>query len=136
MLSDFKFSHIGIAVKSIKTAAQYYLDAGYRVSDTVYDPLQDVSVAFLDKSGMPRIELVEPGLSVHCAVSKIIEKSGVSPYHICYETENIENAINELKKKKYLLLARPVNAVALNDRKICFLYNKEVGLIELTERAK
>ncbi|MCL1947573.1 MAG: lactoylglutathione lyase, partial [Chitinivibrionia bacterium] len=79
---------------------------------------------------------VEPGLSVHCAVSKIIEKSGVSPYHICYETENIENAINELKKKKYLLLARPVNAVALNDRKICFLYNKEVGLIELTERAK
>jgi len=132
MLSSFQFHHIGIAVNSIKTTAQYYLDADYVVSDTIYDPIQNVSIAFLEKNGMPRIELVE-STSNNSSVSKIIEKLGVSPYHMCYEVDDIKLAINELKKKKYLLLARPVIAVAMNKRKICFLYNKDVGLIELVE---
>jgi len=60
MLSDFQFHHIGIAVNSIKATAQYYLDAGYVASDMIYDPIQNVSIAFLEKNGMPRIELVAP----------------------------------------------------------------------------
>jgi len=134
MLSNFQFHHIGIAVNSIKTTAQYYLDADYSISDTIYDPIQNVFIAFLEKDGMPQIELVESGeTSNNSPVSKIIEKSGVSPYHICYEVDNIESSIKELKKKKYLPLANPVNAIAMNNRKICFLYNKDVGLIELVE---
>jgi methylmalonyl-CoA/ethylmalonyl-CoA epimerase len=134
MLSDFQFHHIGIAVHGIKTTAQYYLDAGYAMSDTVYDPIQNVSIAFLERNGMPRIELVEYTPSHNSPVSNIIEKMGVSPYHICYEVDNIEPAVKELKNKKYLPLASPVSAVAMNNKKICFLYNKDVGLIELVER--
>jgi methylmalonyl-CoA/ethylmalonyl-CoA epimerase len=138
MLPDFQFHHIGIATGSIKNTAQYYLDAGYSISDTIYDPIQNVYIAFLDKIGMPRIELIEPNASIdnkaNHPVSKIIDKSGVSPYHICYEVANIDNAINELKKKKFLPLTRPINAVAMDNKKICFLYNKDVGLIELVER--
>jgi methylmalonyl-CoA/ethylmalonyl-CoA epimerase len=135
LLSDFQFHHIGIAVNSIKTTALHYLDANYSISDTIYDPIQNVSIAFLEKDGMPRIELIEVGSTTsNSPVSKIIEKSGVSPYHICYEIENIESTINELKKKKYLPLASPVNAIAMNNRKICFLYNRDIGLIELVER--
>jgi len=134
MLSDFQFHHIGIAVNSIKVTAQYYLDAGYVISDTIYDPIQNVSIAFLEKNGMPQIELVEAGSADNNSpICKIIEKSGVSPYHICYEVDNIESAINKLKKKKYLPLANPVSAAAMNNKKICFLYNKDVGLIELVE---
>ena len=135
MLTNFLFHHIGIAVNSIKITAQYYLNTDYTVSDTIYDPIQNVSIAFLEKKGMPRIELVESPLSINNSpISKIIEKSGVSPYHICYEVNNIEFAINELKNQKYLPLASPVIAVAMNNRKICFLYNKDVGLIELVEQ--
>jgi len=133
MLPDFRFHHIGIATDSIKNTAQHYIAADYIASDTIYDPIQKVYIAFLQKNGMPLIELVEPNMEHNSPVSKIIEKSGVSPYHICYEVENIENAIEELKKKKYLLLARPAAAVAINNRKICFLFNKEVGLIELLD---
>jgi methylmalonyl-CoA/ethylmalonyl-CoA epimerase len=135
MLSDFQFHHIGIAVHNIKTTAQYYLDAGYNKSETIYDPIQNVSIAFLEKNGMPQIELVESTPPTNSPISKIIEKSGVSPYHICYEVDNIESAINELKKEKYLPLASPVTAAAMNNRKICFLYNKDVGLIELVENS-
>jgi methylmalonyl-CoA/ethylmalonyl-CoA epimerase len=134
MLPNFQFHHIGIAVNNIKTTAQYYIDADYIVTDTIYDPIQNVSITFLEKKGMPRIELVEAGSAAdNSPVNKIIEKSGVSPYHICYEVNSIESAINELKKRKYLPLTKPVNAVAMNNRKICFLFNKDVGLIELVE---
>jgi methylmalonyl-CoA/ethylmalonyl-CoA epimerase len=118
------------------------------MSEIVYDPNQDVYITFLEKSFIlniqpspsppphymyfPRIELLEPG-SDKSPVSKIIKKSGVSPYHICYEVEDITEAIKELKKKKYMPLSYPVNAVAINKRNICFLYNKAVGLIELVE---
>jgi methylmalonyl-CoA/ethylmalonyl-CoA epimerase len=95
--------------------------------------MQNVSVAFLEKYGMPRIELVESTPPNNSPVNKIIEKFGVSPYHICYVVENIESVIKELKKKKFLPLASPVSAAAMNNRKICFLYNKDVGLIELVE---
>ncbi|MDR1803720.1 MAG: VOC family protein [Treponema sp.] len=141
MLSDFQFHHVGIATDSIKDTARYYLDADYAISDTVYDPVQGVYIAFLEKDGMPRMELIEPFSPPppppinFSPVRRIIEKLGVSPYHICYEVNNMENAMNELRKQKYLLLTRPVKAIAMNNRKICFLYNKEVGLIELVECA-
>ena len=131
MLSDFKFHHIGIATDNIKNTVQFYLDADYSVSDTIYDPIQCVFIAFLEKTGMPRLELVEPNQVYHSPVSKIIKKSGVSPYHICYEVDNMESALNKLKKKRYLPLSRPVKAIAMDNRSICFLYNKEIGLIEL-----
>ena len=136
MLPEFKFHHIGIATDSIKNTAQYYTKAGYCVTDITYDKIQNVSIAFLEKDGMPLLELIEPAsFRDNSPVVKIIENLGVSPYHICYEVNNIENAINQLKEKKFLLLAHPVNAIAMNNRKICFLYNKEVGLIELVECA-
>ena len=136
MLLDFRFHHIGIATNSIMNTAQHYLDAGYTISETIYDPVQNVCIAFLEKSDTPRIELVEPYSASSLKdspVNKIIEKSGVSLYHICYEVPNIETAIRELKPKKYIPLARPVNAIAMNNRRICFMYNKDVGLVELVE---
>ena len=138
MLPTLRFHHIGIATPGIKGTADYYVNAGYSISDTIYDSEQNVSVAFLEKEGMPKIELVEPGQSLtessNHPVNRIIEKSGVTPYHVCYETENMASSIYELKKKKYLLLTKPTDAAAMNNRKICFLYNQNVGLIELLEK--
>ena len=38
-----------------------------------------------------------------------------------------------LKKKRFILLGKPVEACAINNKKVCFMYNREVGLIELVE---
>jgi len=137
MLSTFQFHHIGIATHNISSTAQCYIDAGYTASEIVYDQIQNVLITFLEKDGVPLIELVAPPhvQTNNSPVSKMIEKMGVSPYHICYEVDNIEYAVCELKKKKYLPLSSLANAVALNNRKILFLYNKDVGLIELVERS-
>lgn len=64
---------------------------------------------------------------------KILDKVGVSPYHTCYQVSDIDDAIRKLKKMRFMPLSKPVIACALDDNKICFLYNKDVGLIELVE---
>jgi len=138
MLSYFKFHHIGIATNNIERTAQYYIDAGYVMSEVVYDDIQNASIAFLEKSWMPCIELIGPPppniqTSKNSPVDNIIRKSGVSPYHVCYEVEDIDVAEQELRKKKFISLSRLVVGIATSKR-ILFLYNKDVGLIELIER--
>lgn len=132
MLDTFRFHHIGIATDNIERTAKYYLEAGYVMTEKTYDPVQDVNIVFLTKDSMPVIELLEPG-SPNSPVSKTLERSGVSTYHLCYYVEDIDVALRELKKKCFLPLFRPVEAVALENKRICFLFNKEVGLIELIE---
>ena len=137
MLLDFKFHHIGIATHNIVDTEKYYTDAGYTASEIIYAPVQNVSICFLRKEEQPLIELLAPPTADNeSPVSKIIKKSGVSPYHICYEVNDIETALLKLKKKKYLPLSSPVNAVAFDNRQILFLYNKDVGLIELVEQSR
>jgi methylmalonyl-CoA/ethylmalonyl-CoA epimerase len=103
------------------------------MAEIIYDPIQDVYITFLEKLSAPRIELLEPG-SDKSPVCKTLERSGVSPYHICYEVKSITEAIKELKKRHYILLSHPIEAIVFMRRQICFLYNKAVGLIELVER--
>lgn len=132
MIESMNFHHIGIATENINKTSKYYLEAGYTMSKQIFDPVQKVNIVFLSKKSMPMIELLEPAFK-DSPVSKILMKSGVGPYHICYQVKDIDFVIDELKKKKYISLFKPVEAIALSMKKICFLYNKNVGLIELVE---
>lgn len=132
MLSTMRFHHIGIACFDIEVTAKYYTDAGYTMTDQVMDPIQNINISFLTKEGMPTLELLSP-VDTQSPVCKILEKVGVSPYHVCYAVDDIAAAINALKKKKFIPLSHPVEACAMGNEKICFLFNKETGLIELVE---
>ena len=133
MLTDALFHHVGIATKSIEKTALLYVKAGYRMQQPVFDPKQNVKISFLEKQGSPLLELVEP-VDDTSPVCNIIKKVGVSAYHFCYEVLNIEKSIGELKEKKFVLLVKPVEAVAFYGRKVCFLYHQDTGLIELLEK--
>jgi methylmalonyl-CoA/ethylmalonyl-CoA epimerase len=62
-----------------------------------------------------------------------LQKNGNSPYHICYDSEDIASDIAALKKQGYLLVTRPLPAPAMDGRPAAFMYGKNVGLIELVE---
>lgn len=102
------------------------------MTETVEDPLQNVKIAFLTKPKMPLIELVEP-VNNSSPVIQTLQKSGVTPYHVCYEVPDMEETIRELRQKHYVPLFKPVPAVALDNRLICYLYNPDVGLIEIVQ---
>lgn len=127
-----KFHHIGIAVKDISATAAVYVAGGYKQSETIYDPNQNVNICWLTKDEMPVVELLEPVDNLS-PVNKILEKNGVIPYHVCYVVNDMEKAIIELRKMKYIVVSKPLEAVAICGSRVCFLYNKNVGLIELVE---
>lgn len=130
MLPDFKFHHIGVATPSIEKTALLYLNAGYIISETVTDPVQNVRIAFLSKDSMPAIELLEP-IDKTSPVFNIISKSGVTPYHFCYEVSDMNKSIERLEAMNFNPISPPVDAVAMSNKKICFLHHKDAGLIEL-----
>jgi len=67
-------------------------------------------------------------------VNRTLAAVGVSPYHICYTVADIELTVKELRRQqKFVLVAKPVPACALENKRVAFLYKKEVGLIELLE---
>lgn len=132
MLTDFRFHHIGIAAKSIEATAKMYVWGGYKCSETVFDPIQNVNICWLTKEGMPTVELLEP-VNEASPVCKILEKNGVTPYHCCYIVENIDEAALKLRKLRYVMVSKPAEAVALKGSRVAFFYNKNVGLIELVE---
>ena len=137
MLPYLRFHHIGMAVSNIENTVNQYIffGGGYFRTPTVFDPVQRVNICFLEKRGMPCIELLEPGEETS-PVTKILRNNGVTPYHICYETDDLEQAIADLKARRFLVVVKPVEAVAIENRKVCFLYHKDVGLIELVEAKK
>jgi len=133
MLSNATFHHIGIAVESIEKTAAHFIEAGYKMTNVIFDPKQIVHISFLEKSGSPLLELVE-AIDETSPVRNILRKVGVSAYHFCYEVENLDDSMAQLRKKKFVLLVKPVEAIAFGGRRICFLYHKETGLIELLEK--
>lgn len=132
MLKSMKFHHIGVAVKDISATVAVYVTGGYKQSDTIFDPIQNVNICWLTKENMPVVELLEP-VDETSPVNKILEKNGVTPYHTCYIVDEIELAMKELRKMKYIVVSKPAEAVAIHGCKVCFLFNKNVGLIELVE---
>ena len=133
MLNSFRFHHIGYAVNSIETTAEYYVRANWLLSDIQIDETQNTRIAFLSKPDMPLIELIAP-VDENSPVVKTLEKVGVSTYHVCYEVDDMDMAFSELRKQKYIPLFNSVKAIALDNRKICYFYNKNVGLIEIVEK--
>jgi len=133
MLNSFRFHHIGYAVNNIETTAGYYINSGWYLSDIQIDKMQNAKIAFLSKSNMPLIELIAP-VDENSPIVKTLEKVGVSTYHVCYEVDDIDVAVSELRKQKYISLFNPVEAIALDNKKICYLYNKNVGLIEIVNK--
>ena len=133
MLPYFTFNHIGVACNDINLTASFYVEAGYERTEEIIDPLQNVKVCVLTKEGMPVVELLAP-VDDNSPICKTLQKSGVSPYHICYNVPDMEQAIIELRNKKFMPVSKPKMSNVFKS-KVCFLFNKEIGLIEIIEKS-
>ena len=128
-----EFHHVGIAVRAIEETAKWYAGMGYSLTETIEDPVQNVRIAFLKRDDSPLLELVQP-VDKDSPVSNILKKVGVSAYHFCYETDDIQKTIEDMENQDFRVLVEPVEAIAFHLRKISFLYHLDVGLIELLEK--
>lgn len=132
-LPGFTFHHVGIAVRNINKTAAFYESTGWkRVVDTFVDKCQNIKACFYSQEGFPLMELIE-AVDEYSPMVKILEKSGVGPYHCCYGVDDIEKSVNELKKIKFMQISRLAPSAGMPGRRVCFIYGKDFGLIELVE---
>lgn len=122
--------HIGYAVDDIQRSAHLYIEGGWTISEIFEEKVQKAKIAFLSKPGFTTIELVSP-LEGKSPVDNILKTNGVSPYHICYQVEDIMEALEELFEEGFKPLFMPVESVAMDNRKICYLYHTDIGYIEI-----
>ena len=132
MQESFRFHHIGIAVKSMDKTAREYERVGYDRTETTFDAMRHVNICFLTKEGMPTIELIEP-VDENAPVGTVLGKNGAVIYHTCYAVEDIVSVIEKLREQRYVQVEEVAEAPAMHGCKICFLFHKDVGLIELVE---
>jgi methylmalonyl-CoA/ethylmalonyl-CoA epimerase len=129
-----KFHHIGIATYNINDSISKYLLFGYnQITVKYFDPIQNVNITFMEKDNSPMIEFVEP-VDEKSPILNTLTKNGTTPYHFCFEVDDIHIEVEKLKKNKFILISKVVPAVAFNNRLVCFLYSKESGLIELLNK--
>lgn len=132
MDTKVNFHHIGVACKDINTTAIMYELLGYERGEIIHDPLQNVNICFLSHPTMPLVELLSP-IDDTSPVVQTLNKVGTSPYHTCYVVNNLDEAINKFREQRYIVVAKPKKACAIENRRVSFLYNPNMGLIELVE---
>lgn len=131
-MNKMSIHHIGYAVENIEDSLKTFLELGYTLEkELVIDKNRQVNIIFITNNNVS-IELLSP-LSGKSPISNILSKNGPLPYHICYETEKLEETIQTLKKKGFINIEKPQKSLAINDCLVAFLYHKNVGLIELVE---
>jgi methylmalonyl-CoA/ethylmalonyl-CoA epimerase len=119
-----KLHHVGIAVRSLG-------DLGVE-DKAVNDPLQRVSVAFVDIHGT-LFELIEPS-GEHSPIQRSLE-SGQRLMHVCYTVPDLSAALTEGRRHGFHRIRQSVPAVAFAGRKIAWVFSSTYGLVELLEDA-
>lgn len=133
MDTDVRFHHFGIACRDIRKTSECYKAIGYKAGECIFDPLQNVNICFLTHPTMPLVELLSP-VDEASPVVQILDKVGTTPYHTCYVVDDLDMAIKSFRKQRYVVVAKPKEACAIESRRVSFLYNPEMGLIELVEK--
>ena len=127
--------HIGIAVNSIDKDAPFWkhiLNLPHRGTEAVEN--QGVMTDIYD-TGRGKVELLE-AMGSDTPLGKFLEKRGAGMHHVCFEVDNITNAIKELKEFNIQVLSNEPTMGA-EGYKVVFIHPKSTGgiLVELAEKS-
>ncbi|HZR01625.1 MAG TPA: VOC family protein [Burkholderiales bacterium] len=129
--ADLTFHHVGVACLDVEAEARTLSMVGYRSENAAFvDPVQGVKGLFLT-GPLPRLELLQP---IDPAVEGVLTpwlRAGHKMYHLAYETHDLEDMIETLRRSRAKLVTEPVPAVAFQGRRIAFLMLPNGMLLEL-----
>lgn len=132
----FRLHHVGVAVAKLDDAAQM-LDSlfGYKLTSGPFDdPIQKVTVNFLRQNtdDAAEVELIAP-LTDDSPIRSMLAKGSGAAYHLCFETTDLDGALQHVKSKGCILVSPPAPAVAFAGRRIAWFYTPTRQLFELVE---
>lgn len=126
------FHHVGVAVRDLEEALQTY--SGVFGFEPVSDPIdvehEHVRVCFV-RAGDVLIELVE-GIDEHSPVRQLLERTGAGTYHICYQVDDLDRAVRELRARRCFPFKR-FEVPGQTPGRFAFLLTPDRQLFELCE---
>ena len=127
--------HIGIAVRSIEEARQFYEALGLAVESNEEVASEGVRVAMIPLGGT-RIELLEP-LNAESPIAKFLEKRGPGIHHVCLATGDVHTASDQLRESGFNVL-REQPTPGAGGHLVQFIHPKSTGgvLYELAQAVK
>ncbi|MBT3180675.1 MAG: methylmalonyl-CoA epimerase [Candidatus Marinimicrobia bacterium] len=126
--------HIGIAVNDLANDSPFWnhiLNIKHHSTETVES--QGVTTDIYDTQ-KGKVELLE-SLKPDSPISKFIDKKGSGIHHVCFEVDDITNAIKELKENNIQVLTDKY-LIGAEGFKVVFIHPKSTGgvLVELAEK--
>ena len=127
--------HLAIAVENIDDSAPFWshiLKIPHRKTEVVES--EGVTTDIYD-TGSGKVELLE-SLGEDSPINNFLKKRGPGIHHVCFEVENINSAIKELKENNISVLSEEAKRGA-EGYKIVFIHPKSTGgiLVELAEKS-
>jgi hypothetical protein len=129
------FHHFGLAVKRPDEARKFVAALGYQAGDSVFDPAQNVHLQLCTHPNHPAVEIIWPG-DTGGPVDKLAQRHGSGIiYHLCYETDNLQAAIQSLTENglRPLCISPPTPAPLFGGRPVSFYNVLGIGLVEILE---
>jgi len=130
-----RINHVAVVVPEVEGALGFWRDAlGLDLHHVEDVPSQKSMVAFLPV-GESEVELVKP-TSDDSGVAKFLADKGPGMHHLCFEVDNIEEMLAELKAKGVRLINETPQV--LPGRKMAFIHPKASNgvLVELYQTIK
>jgi methylmalonyl-CoA epimerase len=105
-LAAARIDHLGIAVRSLDRALEFYRDQlGLEVSLRETVAQEKVNVAMLPL-GQPRIELLEP-TETDSVIGKFLERRGEGLHHVAIRVPDLSASVERLRASGAKLLNEP-----------------------------
>lgn len=132
-----RIDHVAIIVRNIEQALAFYRDILGIIPGEIRDiPTEQVRIAFLPLGGPggSEIELIEP-ISPDSSLAKFLEKRGEGLHHICFEVDDIEVALQEMRERGAPVLDQQPRVAA--EGRAIFVHPKGTNgvLLELLEKS-
>ena len=126
--------HIGIAVEDIENRSPFWEHIlGIKHSSTEIVEHEGVKTDIYD-TGRGKVELLK-SISDDSTIEKFLNKKGEGIHHVCFQVDDIEQAISELKENNVSIVSE-TPSIGAEGYKIVFIHPKSTGgvLVELAEK--
>ncbi|MFL6451858.1 MAG: VOC family protein [Bryobacteraceae bacterium] len=128
-----RLHHVGIVVQDLCQYGEAYVSfLGLTAASAIFeDPIQKVRLQFWKDAHGNLVELIEPN-GPDSPVQNAVRKGG-GLNHLCYQVEDIDQAVQSAIEKGGVAATGIVPAVAFEGRRVAFVFFPKLNLIEFVE---
>ncbi len=133
-MNEFNVHHVGFLCKNLEKTRDKFLGLGFTIEqDKAFDDIRKIYIEFLVNGGY-RVELIQP-VDKESPMYPLLSRYKNTPYHFCYEVDDLEAATSKLEGEGYTIFQNPEKAPCIDNGRVVFMINTAAGIVELLERA-